>query len=86
MRTFFSPPGYNFDLGPTDQGFYLDVKQCPVAELMISKGVSYLCIQSWCAVNFGLVEMIGGKLQRHGTLAMGEQKCDFVFQVDHQGN
>ena len=84
MRTFFSPPGYKFDLGETSQGFYLDVKQCPVAELMISKGASDLCVQSWCGVDFGLVELIGGKLQRHGTLAMGKQKCDFVFQSDHQ--
>jgi ubiquinone biosynthesis protein len=84
MRTFFSSPGYEFDLGETYQGFFLDVKRCPVAELMISKGVSDLCIQSWCEVDFGLVEIIGGKLQRNGTLAMGEQKCDFVFQPDQR--
>lgn len=84
MRTFFSPPGYKFDIGETDGGFFLDVKRCPVAELMISRGASELCIQSWCGIDFDLVEIIGGKLQRNGTLAMGEKKCDFVFQPDQR--
>lgn len=84
MRTIFSPPGYKFYMGETGGGFFLDVKRCPVAELMISRGASELCIQSWCGVDFDLVEIIGGKLQRNGTLAMGEKKCDFVFQPDQR--
>ncbi len=84
MRTFFSPPGYKFDIGETDGGFFLDVRRCPVAELMISEGASELCIQSWCGVDFDLVEIIGGKLQRNGTLAMGEKKCDFVFHPNQR--
>ncbi len=79
MKTLFSPPGYDYKRGKFEDGFYLDVKQCPVAELMISNGASGLCIQTWCGVDFGLVEILGGTLQRKGTLAMGERKCDFVF-------
>ncbi len=79
MKTFFSPPGYKFEQGKTENGFYLDVQRCPVAELMISNGASDLCITTWCGVDFGLVESLGGSLQRTGTLAMGKKKCDFVF-------
>lgn len=80
MRTFFSPPAYRFDTGKNESGFYLDVKRCPVAELMAANNASELSIQTWCGVDFGLVEIIGGNLQRNGTLAMGKQKCDFNFQ------
>lgn len=79
MKTLFGPPGYKFETGKTDNGFYLDVKQCPVADLMITNGASSLCITTWCGVDFGLAENLGGTLQRKGTLAMGEKKCDFVF-------
>lgn len=79
MKTFFSPPAYQFDIGETGKGFYLDVKRCPVAEMMAANNASELCIQTWCGVDFGLVEIIGGSLQREGTLAMGREKCDFVF-------
>ena len=79
MKTLFSTPAYRFKMGEMDNGFYLDVLQCPVAELMKSKGVPDLCIQSWCGVDFGLVEILGGELARTGTLAMGKEKCDFRF-------
>ncbi len=79
MKTFFSPPAYRFDTGEMNNGFFLDVKRCPVAELMAANGASDLCIQTWCGVDFGLVKIIGGSLQREGTLAMGREKCDFVF-------
>lgn len=79
MKTFFSPPAYRFDTGKTGKGFFLDVKRCPVAEMMAANNASELCIQTWCGVDFGLVEIIGGSLQREGTLAMGREKCDFIF-------
>lgn len=79
MKTLFSPPGYKVKNGKTDSGFYLDVQQCPVADLMITNGAANLCITTWCGVDFGLVESLGGNLQRKGTLAMGKKKCDFVF-------
>ncbi|MEJ2487725.1 MAG: penicillin acylase family protein [Anaerolineales bacterium] len=50
-----------------------------VAELMKSNGASELCVESWCGVDFGLVEIFGGELKRSGTIAMGKGKCDFRF-------
>ncbi len=79
MKTLFSPPGYQFERGNTKDGFFLDVHQCPVAEIMNSNGTADLCIQAWCGVDFGLVEILGGNLKRSGTIAMGKKKCDFVF-------
>jgi len=79
MKTLFSTPAYRFKMGEMENGFYLDVLQCPVAELMKSKGVPDLCIKSWCGVDFGLVELLGGELVRTGTIAMGKEKCDFRF-------
>jgi len=82
MKTFFSPPAYQFDTGKTSEGFFLDVKRCPVAELMAANNASELCVQTWCGVDFELVEIIGGSLKREGTLAMGRRKCDFVFLAE----
>ena len=79
MKTLFSAPAYQFKMGELENGFYLDVLQCPVAELMKSKGVPDLCIKSWCGVDFGLVDILGGELVRTGTIAMGKGKCDFRF-------
>jgi hypothetical protein len=86
MKTLFSPPGYKFERGKTENGYYLDVKLCPVADLMIANDAADLCITTWCGVDFGLVDILGGNLQRKGTLAMGEKKCDFVISPAAQKN
>jgi len=38
--------------------------------------------ESWCNLDFALVEMWGGKLERSETLASGCNRCDFRFKVD----
>lgn len=77
MKTLFSRPGYQFSQGTLENGLFLDVHQCPAAELMKLNDGSELCIESWCNVDFGLVEILGGRLIRTGTIAMGKEKCDF---------
>lgn len=79
MKLVFSPPAYQTQKGVVQGGFFMDVCSCPVAEYMISKDAAELCVQTWCGVDFGLVELIGGRLERSGTRAMGKEKCDFVF-------
>lgn len=81
MQTLFSPPGYKYEKGNLGNGFYLDVFRCPVAELMKTNSASELCVQSWCNVDFGLVEIFRGELMRSGTIAMGKEKCDFRFNM-----
>lgn len=84
MKMLFSPPGYQFQSGEMDKGFFLDVHRCPVADLMTARGKSDLCVDTWCSVDFGLVEIFGGHLQRTGTIAMGKDKCDFQFLDDKE--
>ncbi len=80
MRGLFSPPLYQFELGDQEAGFFLDVYNCPVAEFMKANEAADLCVQAWCGVDFGLTEIMGGKLSRTGTIAMGKTRCDFVFR------
>ena len=79
MKTLFSPPGYCYQVQQAGEGFALDVHRCPVAELMAAKGIPELCVRAWCSVDGGVVELVAGQLERSGTLAMGKEKCDFVF-------
>lgn len=79
MKVVFCPPAYQIQKGKLDDGFFMDVQTCPVADYMISNQASDLCINTWCKVDFGLVEIIGGRLERSGTLSMGREKCDFHF-------
>ncbi|MEJ2758110.1 MAG: L-2-amino-thiazoline-4-carboxylic acid hydrolase [Anaerolineales bacterium] len=79
MKVLFNPPGYQFQTGDMENGFFLDVRRCPVAELMKTHGKSELCVDTWCSVDFGLVKIFDGILHRTGTIAMGKEKCDFQF-------
>jgi ubiquinone biosynthesis protein len=81
MRVVFCEPAYQTNKGELQDGFFMDVCTCPVADYMISNQASDLCVNTWCAVDFGLVDIIGGRLERSGTRAMGKEKCDFRFHV-----
>jgi ubiquinone biosynthesis protein len=82
MKTLFRSPGYQFDFVDHENGFLLNVRRCPVADLMKAKGVSDLCVQTWCGVDFGLVDIFGSELVREGTIASGKIFCDFNFLGD----
>ena len=84
MHTLFSRPGYQFAVERFPDSFRLNVYQCPVAAMMKAKGVPELCTHTWCGVDPGVVEIMDGKLTRTGTLAMGAERCDFVFHLRDQ--
>lgn len=79
MKVVFCKPAYQTAKGQLEGGFYMDVRTCPVAVYMRANQAADLCVGTWCAVDFGLVEITGGRLERSGTLAMGKEKCDFKF-------
>ena len=79
MKLVFCKPAYQTEKGALDDGFFMDVHTCPVADFMLANNAADVCISAWCGVDFGLVEIIGGRLERSGTRAMGEEKCDFSF-------
>ena len=62
----------NYDMG-------LDYTRCGVCEMCKKEGC-FEWAKYLCKLDFMLVEMIGIKLDRKGTLAEGADKCDFRFK------
>jgi hypothetical protein len=77
----FGRPGYRFDDVPEETGRSLDMRRCPVADYLGSRGAADLCAGSWCNLDFALAEMWGGILERSETLVGGDDRCDFHFLV-----
>lgn len=80
----FGQPGYRFDDVAQDDGRSLDMKRCPVADYLGSRGAADLCAASWCNLDYALAEMWGARLERTGTLVGGASCCDFRFRVAPQ--
>ena len=57
----------------------LDYTRCGVCEMCKKEGC-FEWAKYLCRLDFMLVEMIGIKLDREGTLADGANKCDFRFK------
>ena len=77
----FGRPGYQFDDVPQADGRSLDMRRCPVADYLGSRGAADLCAGLWCNLDYALAEMWGGTLERSGTLVAGANCCDFRFRV-----
>ena len=77
----FNRPGYRYTDVPEPRGRGLDMLRCPVADYLISEAAGDLCVATWCNLDFPLAHMWGGELERHGTLAAGEPRCDFRFRA-----
>lgn len=79
FRAFpFNSPSYQWKDVTTEKdvvGF--DCLKCPVAEYFETKGLSKFCVATWCALDYPLAEMWNAKLERTGSIAGGEDKCDF---------
>jgi L-2-amino-thiazoline-4-carboxylic acid hydrolase-like protein len=87
LRFPFSPPGYRFEIYPTEDGVFLDMHHCQVADFFKAHGASELCVNTWCELDFGLAELWGGWLERDKTIASGCQLCNFRFKTgDNEKN
>lgn len=74
----FGPPAYAMeDVETTSDTVAFDVRRCPVAEYFISQGLGALCVESWCNLDFPLAQSWEATLERHRTLAAGDDRCDF---------
>jgi hypothetical protein len=80
----FGQPGYRFNDVAQDDGRSIDMKRCPVADYLGSRGAADLCAASWCNLDYALAEMWGARLERTGTLVGGASRCDFRFRVAPQ--
>ena len=79
LRYPFNPPGYRFEASSTQDGIRVAMYRCPVADYLRAQDAADLCVGSWCALDFPLAAMWGGRLERSGTLAGGASYCDFNF-------
>ncbi|TDT72682.1 ubiquinone biosynthesis protein [Litoreibacter halocynthiae] len=78
----FGEPAYGWrdvDTDPKIVGF--DCTKCPVASFFKEHDASDLCVQTWCALDYPLAQKWGGKLERTGTIAMGDDHCDFRWNM-----
>ncbi|WP_154666820.1 AarF/UbiB family protein [Litoreibacter arenae] len=87
----FGDPAYGWrdiDTDPNTVGF--DCTKCPVASFFKQHDASDLCVKTWCALDYPLAQKWGGKLERTSTIAMGDDHCDFRWNMDparpHQQN
>lgn len=80
LRFPFNPPSYEReDISGTPEVAF-NITRYPVADYFSSRGLSKLCVATWCNQDFALAEMWGGKLIRTKTIAGGSPRCDFVFK------
>jgi ubiquinone biosynthesis protein len=82
----FGSPGYGWrDVPSADDVVAFDCTRCPVAEFFAKHDASHLCVKTWCNLDFPLTEKWGGRLERTGTIAMGEDHCDFRWHLTRTG-
>ncbi|HVA29546.1 MAG TPA: AarF/UbiB family protein, partial [Candidatus Baltobacteraceae bacterium] len=79
FRTFpFSAPSYEWQsVAASGAATAFDCVRCPVAEYFENEGLSELCVQTWCALDFPLATLWHGRLERTGSIAGGAPRCDF---------
>lgn len=85
FRAFpFNSPSYQWkDVKAEKDVVGFDCLKCPVAEYFETKGLSKFCVATWCALDYPLAEMWNAKLERTGSIAGGEEKCDFRWTSNH---
>jgi ubiquinone biosynthesis protein len=83
FRTFpFSAPSYGWqDVATSGEAVAFDCVRCPVAEHFKAQGLSDLCVQTWCALDFPLAEHWHGRLERTSSIAAGAKRCDFRWHT-----
>lgn len=81
LRFPFNRPGYRYQDRPEPAGRALDMLRCPVADYLAAHGASDLAVGAWCNLDFELARLWGGTLERHGSLAAGDPRCDFRFRA-----
>jgi L-2-amino-thiazoline-4-carboxylic acid hydrolase-like protein len=76
----FNSPSYLWSdqPGPANTVCF-DCLKCPVATYFATKNLSKFCAETWCAFDFPLAELWGGKLERSGSIAGGSKVCDFKW-------
>lgn len=77
LRFPFNAPGYVIQPVASAGDTAFDVVRCPVAAYFRERGVTDLCLASWCNLDYPLSEMTHQRLVRTKTLVEGAERCDF---------
>ena len=79
----FSPPAYGWRNNPAPEGLVaFDCIRCPVAEYFSANGLSDLCVQTFCNLDFPLAKEWGAELERTSSIAAGAPVCDFRWRAN----
>jgi len=84
FRSFpFASPAYRWRNIPAPEGVVaFDCLQCPVAGYFSANGLSDLCVQTFCNLDFPLAKEWGATLERSSSIAAGASICDFRWRAN----
>lgn len=78
----FAAPGYQVVDVPDDGcAVAFDVVRCPVADYFRSRGLAELCAEVFCELDHRLAAEWDAELVRAGTIATGQERCDFRWHL-----
>ena len=75
LRFPFAEPAYRWKVWTQKGVVHLDVRRCHVAEFFMGEEAGDVCAGTWCTVDYPLAEYWGGRYERDGTLAEGDEVC-----------
>ncbi len=78
--TMFTSP-FKRTVLPSEHGVSFDVTACPLANYCRDQGVAELTLHAACVMDHFMVREWGVTLERSGTIAGGQPRCDFRFQT-----
>jgi len=80
FRFPYASPGYEITPVDTEEGtFGFDVRRCAMADFFASQGLSQLCQEACCDLDFPLAESWGTRLEVDQTISRGADCCTFRF-------
>jgi hypothetical protein len=81
----FGPSAYVWESKAASEGVVaFNCLRCPVAEHFAKVGLSDLCVQTFCALDFPLARDWSAVLERNSSIAAGAAVCDFRWHPDAQ--
>lgn len=79
----FRAPSYDMvDVDAAANVVAFDVRRCPVAEYFQARGLSQVCVDTWCNLDMPLAKKWGARLERRSTLVQGAEHCDFRWRIE----
>jgi len=82
MRFPYGAPGYQMQYVQAEENTVaFDVHRCPAADYFARQGLSELCVNAFCNLDYPLADRWGVTLERSQTLAGGATHCDFRFRL-----